>query len=305
MTTVHRLLDDAFAGVEPTAEVQDLKEEIRANLTSRAAELEATGAASADAARQAVDELGDVRAVIAEAADPARSPAASSPTSSSAAYASTAQAMLANKVRPRPAFVVSLVFAGASTAALLALTLLGLSGNLTAPVGALVGWVLGAALGAGWIVGSSVAQETTTNHPVPGRRAAGYGLAAGLVVSGLGLVGIVVTDGPLWLTALAAPLLVSGAALFAGLGATQTNRKKAWFREVTAEHGTVGDRFDRDPEAAARFGILTAVIWVTAFVVFVVVGLAGGWAWSWLAFVVGWIAFMLLLAKMLFGGPAR
>ncbi|MGW6454004.1 hypothetical protein [Isoptericola sp. NPDC055063] len=39
MTTVHRLLDDAFAGVEPSPEVQDLKEEIRANLEARAAEL--------------------------------------------------------------------------------------------------------------------------------------------------------------------------------------------------------------------------------------------------------------------------
>ncbi len=52
MTTVHRLLDDAFAGVELTPEVQDLKEEIRANLEARAAELEAGGVAPDDAARR-------------------------------------------------------------------------------------------------------------------------------------------------------------------------------------------------------------------------------------------------------------
>ena len=60
MTTVHRLLDDAFAGVEPSPEVQDLKEEIRANLEARAAELQASGVAPDAAARRAFDELGEI-----------------------------------------------------------------------------------------------------------------------------------------------------------------------------------------------------------------------------------------------------
>ncbi|GAA1994455.1 hypothetical protein GCM10009718_35370 [Isoptericola halotolerans] len=305
MTAVHRLLDDAFAGVELTAEVQDLKEEIRTNLVARAAEIEAAGTAPSEAARRAVDELGELHAVIADAAGTMEPDAPTGSRSSPVAYTSTAQAVLANRVRPRPAFVVSLVIAAAGTAALLVLIVLGLSGVLAAPVGGLAGWVLGAGLGTGWIVGSSLAQETTTRHPAPAPRAAGYGLAAGLVVVGLGFVGVAVTSGQLWLTVLAAPSVVAGAALFAGLGATQTNRRKAWFREVVSAHGTVGDRFDRDPQAAARFGILTVVIWVAAFVAFVVGGSTLGWAWAWLALVVGWIGFMLLLVRMLFGGHER
>ncbi|WP_374956671.1 hypothetical protein [Isoptericola halotolerans] len=272
---------------------------MRANLASRAAELEASGVAPADAARRAVDELGDVRALLAETTEPAPARARTD------GYGSMAQAALAHKVRPRPAFVVSLVITAATTAALLVLVYLGIIGVIAAPVGALVGWILGAGLGGGWIVGSSVAQETTTKHPVPAGRAAGYGSAAGLVVVGVGLVGIVVTGGPPWLTIIAAPPLVSGVGLFAGLGATQTNREKAWVRQAAREHGRPGDRFSRDPEAAARFGILAGVIWVSAFVGFVVVGMAAGWEWSWLTFVVGWIGFMLLLAKMLFGGAGR
>ena len=40
---IHRLLDEAFAGIEMTPEVQDLKEEMRANLVARIDELEAAG----------------------------------------------------------------------------------------------------------------------------------------------------------------------------------------------------------------------------------------------------------------------
>ena len=38
-TDIHRLLDEAFAGVEMTPDAQDLKEEVRANLLERVAEL--------------------------------------------------------------------------------------------------------------------------------------------------------------------------------------------------------------------------------------------------------------------------
>ena len=59
-TDIHRLLDEAFAGVDMTPDAQDLKEEVRANLVARTAELEAAGKSSSDAARDAIAELGDV-----------------------------------------------------------------------------------------------------------------------------------------------------------------------------------------------------------------------------------------------------
>ena len=34
---IHRLLDEAFAGIEMTPDAQDLKEEVRANLVARTA----------------------------------------------------------------------------------------------------------------------------------------------------------------------------------------------------------------------------------------------------------------------------
>ena len=78
-TDIHRLLDEAFAGVELTPETQDLKEEIRDNLLFRVAELEASGIEPSDAARRAIAELGDIRALVdgEAAAAPARPRSAS------------------------------------------------------------------------------------------------------------------------------------------------------------------------------------------------------------------------------------
>ncbi|SKC40253.1 permease prefix domain 1-containing protein [Krasilnikoviella flava] len=307
MTTVHRLLDEAFAGVEPSLEVQDLKEEIRANLEARAAELQAGGAAPDEAARRAFDELGDLSGLVADAAGAPHEPDAPrsgrAPRSvSPAGYATTAQAMLAHKVRPKPGFVLGVVIAALVLAGLLAVAALDAAGVLALPDLAVAGILLTAASAAGFVVGLSLSQETTTNHPLPSRRAGGYYLATGLAVFGLLLALFTVLGTfPSWVYAFAGVAVVPGAILFVGLGVTQTNRKKAWFREVAREHGAVGDRFERDPDAAARFGIFTSVIWMTSFVVFAVLGFTVGWSWSWLALVAGWIVFMLLLAKMLFG----
>jgi hypothetical protein len=52
---IHRLLDEAFAGVEMNPERRDLKEEMRANLVARVAELQSSELARGAAARRAID----------------------------------------------------------------------------------------------------------------------------------------------------------------------------------------------------------------------------------------------------------
>lgn len=300
MTTVHRLLDDAFAGVEPSPEVQDLKEEIRANLEARAAELQAGGASPDEAARRAFDELGDVRAIVADAqADVAAETGGAPRTALQEAFVAAQQ----HRVRPTPRFVLGVVLASVVLVALVALCLLAPLGVVALPGYVVAVLLLTASSAAGFVVGLSLSQETTTNHPVPSRRAGGYYLATGLAVFGLLLAGFTVlgTFGA-WMYVVAAGLVVVGGVLFTMLGVTQTNRKKAWVRDVARAHATGHDfdRFEQDPAAAARFGVYTMVIWLTAFVVFVAGGLTVGWAWSWLVFLVALAVMMLVLARMLF-----
>ena len=95
--------------------------------------------------------------------------------------------------------------------------------------------------------------------------------------------------------------MIAAIILFAFLAASQTNRHKAWVRQAQHDASQVGNRFEEEPETAARFGIYTAVIWTLTFAVIVVLVFTVGWWWAPLAFIGGFAAMMLLLARMMFG----
>ena len=290
---IHRLLDEAFTGIEMTPDAQDLKEEIRANLVSRVEELEASGTAPADAARRAVAELGDVRELLGE------TDAVSARTGAQAATGYTALA-LRNKVRPKPGFVVRVVIWSALIVVGVTLATLGATGVLPLPVGPVIAFLGVASTGLGLLVGDALAQETTANHPMPQNRASGYGLASFLLLYGLGFAGLVGLKAlPVWGVVFAALGVIAAIILFAFLGATQTNRHKAWTRAAHAD--LPPNRFEQEPETAARFGIYTAVIWIVTFAAIAVLVFTVGWWWAPVAFVAGFAAMMLLLARMMFG----
>lgn len=295
-TSVHRLLDEAFAGLPATDDVQDLKEEIRVNLLDRVAELTASGVDPDDAARRAVDELGDVRALV---------------DGSDVGPIETG-ALRGTPRRPAPSsrYVAGVVIA--SAVVLLAPVTLFASATIAdraadagsyaflAPL--VIGGVFLMGPAIGWIVGASLARETATSFGMPRRRAVAYGSATAMLATGLivGGGGHLTFMSPFYWYPMS-PFIVAGGAWLAYLLATQTNRHKPWVLEQARVHAEAGNRFEEDPAAAARFGIYTAAVWVVAFVVFLVLGLTVGWAWSWLALVGGFVVMMLMLATMLFG----
>ncbi|BDV31655.1 permease prefix domain 1-containing protein [Microbacterium terricola] len=296
-TDIHRLLDEAFAGVAMTPDAQDLKEEMRANLVARVEELEAAGQSSSDAARQAIAELGDVRELVDGAGT-----GAGNTVGGAAAAESYAALQLRHRVRPKPGFVVRAVLWSALFVVGMTVALLGATGVLPLPLGAIIGLMGNASTGLALLVGDSLSQETTTNHPMPPNRAGGYFLATLLGALGLGFGAIVALGAmPVWGIVFAALGVIAAIVLFAFLGASQTNRHKAWVRQANLEHAHVGNRFEQEPEVAARFGIYTAVIWLVTFAVIAVLVFTVGWWWGLLALAGGFAVMMLVLARMLFG----
>ena len=281
---VHRLLDEAFVGVEMTPDRQDLKEEVRANLVARVAELQAGGLSGGAAARRAIEELGDVHTMI-DGTEPAGRAAASPPWQ--------------QRVRPRPDFVLrTVVLSAIGVAGLAVLALAAAAGDV--PLGAEIAAVLAVAVPVGAITADALRQETTGNHPMPAGRSAAYGIGVLLILIGLGGGWLYLRDhGRGWLIGGAVPVLVA-VGLLSYLGATQTNRHKQWVVRMQESHAAVGDRFTEDPVAAARFGVYTAVTWLVAIAGFVVLTLTVGWVWSWLAIVGGMVVMMLMIARMLF-----
>jgi hypothetical protein len=288
-TDLHRLLDEAFRGVEMTPDAQDLKEEVRANLVARTSELEASGALPAEAARTAVAELGDVRELLDDGTD------AASPRGL-AGYAVLQQK---HRVRPRPAFVVRVVLWSAIAVVGISLGILSAVGVLPIIVWGQVALFGFASTALGLLVGDSLSQETTTNHPMPSGRAGAYALATFLAAYGIGF-GALVAFGtmPVWGIVFAALGVITSIVLFAFLGATQTNRHKAWTRRALA--AAPANRIEREPETAARFGIYTAAIWIVTFCVIAVLVFTVGWWWAPVAFAGGFALMMLVLARMLF-----
>ena len=289
-TDIHRLLDEAFQGIDLTPDAQDLKEEIRANLVARADELEANGATPAAAAHQAVAELGDVRALLDETKD-------ASHRADARGYAAL---QLQHRVRPKPAFVARVMVWSIAAMAGIVLGILGATGVLSMAVGGEIALFGLAATGLGLLVGDSLSQETTTNHPMPQNRAGAYALATWLGAYGLGFGGLVALGAlPVWVVLFAAVGIIASIILFAFLGATQTNRHKAWTRQAFANEPP--NRFEREPETAARFGIYTVAIWLVTFAVIAVLVFTVGWWWAPIAFVGGFALMMLVLARMMFG----
>ncbi len=307
-TDIHRLLDEAFACVEMTPDTQDLKEEIRANLIARVDELEASGVSSTDAARRAVAELGDIHELLDDpSTDASRESSNDGPVVERAPASRNAagnrydlEAMGRRRVRPKPGFVVRTVLLSILAAASLTLFGLGIFGLVALGMAGLVATGLVFAVALGIVTGDALLQETTANHPMPAARATGFGLATGgtLAALVLGATFVVHLDA-IWLVVVAALLLVASIALFSWLGATQTNRHKAWTREMVRTMPP--NRFETDPDSAARFGIYTAVIWLVTFVVIAILIFTVGWWWAPLALVGGFAVMMLVLARMLFG----
>ncbi|MEU7823648.1 permease prefix domain 1-containing protein [Catellatospora sp. NPDC049133] len=278
---IHRLLDEAYAGIEMTPEARDLKEEMRANLVARMAELGGSGVSGAESARRAMAELGDIRAIVTETA-----------------ATSTAAPWLDQRVRPRPAYVIRTLLLSLPAAAALAVLVWSVLDTAVHGWQPLAAAVL--ALTGGVIVADALRQETTSSYPLPTTRALGYGAAATLGLAGAGCVAAARPEWPVGLLVAAGVLLVASAVAFTYLGVTQTNRHKPWMVRLQREHQEMADVFAGDPAAAARFGIYTAAIWLAALAGFAVLTFTVGWAWSWLALLGGLLAMLVIMARTMF-----
>lgn len=306
--SIHRLLDEAFAGVAVTPELQDLKEELRASLAARAQELQDAGVDPARAAATAMREIGDIDDLVAAVSDGDRIPASDHGTMGPHAHPDLARAadiMRQQRVRPSAAFVVRTVLLALVLAGAVVLLTFGGVGVLDAPWGTGAAIAVVFAIATGVIVTDALRQETTAHFALPPGRAAAWGLSGGALGLGLGLAAVaIVHPGALGILIASIVLGLAGILGLVWCGVTQTNRTKPWVLAM-GRQAAVEDRFSRDPAAAARFGIYTVVVWIAGLALFVVLSFTVGFAWSWLAIVATILVFFLLLARMNFPAGDR
>ncbi len=290
---LHRLLDDAFAGIAVTPDTQDLKEELRSSLIARVAELTAQGVPDAEAARRAIDELGDVRAAALETAQI---------EGGKRAKVDVVALALANQVKPKPAFVLRAVALSAVIVIAVTALVLAFMGVWDVADGAMVAVALGGiALPIGLLVADALGQETTSNYPMPRKRAGLYGLAVGAILAGVPFITWFGFDtDQLWAGILGVVVTVLGVLLATYLGVTQTNRHKPWTKAAEANF-QFQNKWEDNPQDAARYGMYSGALWLLAIGAFVALSLTVGFAWSWIAFLVAVLVQMIMTARMLFG----
>jgi hypothetical protein len=290
---LNRLLDEAFAPYPATPANLDLKQEVRANLTARAAELQQSGATAADAARTALSELGDLAALV-----------ESGETQPAAASTSWVAEERRHRVRPKPAYALRTALIAGVLGVDVIILALQYFGVLPAETTWIYRQLALAALLIGVLVTDALRQETTVHYPMPRGRAIGFGVAAMLLAIAASVALQLLSGVNSALLVLTGLFLVGSIALFTVLGVTQTNRAKPWVVQAQAA-SVVPNRFDEDPASAARFGIYTAALWIVAFAAFIALSFTVGFAWSWLALLGGFALMMLILARMLFGDAKK
>ncbi|WP_062387357.1 permease prefix domain 1-containing protein [Demequina iriomotensis] len=292
-TDIHRLLDEAFADVEMTSEARDLKEEIRANLMARTGELEGDGLSPVAAARRAIEELGPLDELLGETA----------PSSAASGRPEPVAVLHArHKVRPKPGFVVRATLLPVVAAAAATVATLVAVNVIDGRPGAILGLGLLAAAALGWVTADALAQETTTNHPMPVGRAAAWGAATFAALGAVAAGGTFAADtDTVGFAALGGTLALAATGMFAWLGATQTNRHKAWVRGPATDPAHHLDRFATDEAAATRFGLSMAALWVVGLALAVALAVAVAWWWALIVLAACVAAMMLMLATMLVG----
>jgi len=303
---IHRLLDEAFTGVEMTADARDLKEEIRANLVARVAELEADGAAPADAARTAIAELGSIADLLGSSAAPAgaSAPAAGAGASGGAAGAASRtvnhnELISRHKVRPKPGFVVRTTLLSVAAAAAIALAVLAAFDVVGGGAASVVGLGLAAAAVLGFVTADSLSQETSSNYAMPLGRAALWGIATFAGIGALALFGaFAVNTSAVALVVAGSALAVASIGLFSWLGASQTNRHKAWVRELGEDYSSHTAAW-ANSETSARYGMYAGAIWIAGVATAVVLAIAVAWWWAPIVLAAAIVLTMLVQATMM------
>jgi hypothetical protein len=280
---VHNL----FAEYEETAALRDFEEELLSNLEARIASLAAKGMESQAAFEKATEELGDISVLADQISLRKKQEIIQDAYMGMRAYLKPGRVALYVAAGTWAVFgvIAALVvyFTGEEQSALEAFwepnkRMVGSLGVLLAfiPPAAAVFTFLG------------ITQETARRHPLSVKRGAWYALAAAVLSFGLVLSPLTwfSTDrGLMEAIATLIPFIIPGLALLIFLLLTERDVRKPWAREQYEKEAKASREIWSDPLAAARFGMASGAIWISAVGFFILLGLLLGFKFSWLVFI--------------------
>ena len=294
-----------FKDFEETAQLNDFMEEIQSNLEERTASLIKKGLSEAEAFTKASAELGDIGVLADEMSLKRRQEVYKD------AYLGIQRYMKPRRVAGYVVFGTILGFG-------IIVTLISfISVNkvfpamiLTSTLGTFMPFFITSVTGFTFL---GLTQESAAYYPMSRKRAVWYSVAAFLIAFGIILFplsyfavseatsifnfslsewGLVSALGVL------IPFLIPGIGLLVFLCLTEKSRLKPW----AATHYSdmyINPELWQDPAMAARFGMFSGALWVFAIGIFIALGFAISFKYSWLIFIFS-IAVQLLIQALLF-----
>jgi hypothetical protein len=293
-----------FKDYEESPALGDFMEEIQSNLEERTASLVKKGLSEDEAFAKASAELGDIGALAEEMSLKRRQEVYQD------AYLGIQRYMKPSRVAGYVAFGAALVFG------IICALIVYFSGmDKTGAFAAFLPFFTASVAGFTFL---GLTQETAAAYPMKKKRAAWYSLAAGLIAFGIVLFPVIyfsVTDHVLtrpeylpkqflfsisaeWklVPALAAeiPFLIPGIGLLVFLCLTEKNRLKPWALQYAVGFAANLERQITDRAAAEQwrnsafgeqFGLFSGAIWTFAVGLFIALGFAIGFKYSWLVFI--------------------
>ncbi|MCL1828587.1 MAG: MFS transporter [Oscillospiraceae bacterium] len=284
-------VDRLFADYEDTQEISDFKEEITANLAERVREFISKGIGDEEAFERAAAELGDITAIADETGKKKRNEA-------------IGQMYMKSKVPITKRTATGIT--AASGMLLLAagsalITFFGETSNT--PLFYISAVLLSAACGLYTFFG--LTQETAAHYAMKNGRASAYGAVCSAGFLGAGLASVTFfLDGFEMSAALIVKtiFILPAICVFIFLLATEPERQKPWLKTVIDKEIENSMRYHRemvDPVKAAKFGVLSGGLWISAVAIFITLGFVISWQYSWLIFLFA-LAVQVFMVTMIF-----
>jgi len=273
-------VDRLFAEYENTQEIIDFKEEITINLQERIKEFMSKGMDEDEAFEKAKAELGDITQIADNIGKQTKH-----------------EAISQMYIAPRPPIKKwqALGFSICGALTLLAFVIAGL--YTYAPQLWIMPLLLLPFVG-GIITYLSLIIETRGHYPMEKSRALRYAITASIILFAIWLFFLLLFRDVLLESAIIISVIVLTPAMIMlpYMILTEKNRKKPW---VLKEMEKWQELYKVDPRQAAKFGMLTSALWVSAVALFIILGFFVGFKYSWVILVLA-VPLELVLTSMIF-----
>lgn len=264
---IKRYVDDLFSDIYDTKQLHELKEEVSANLLEKINDFIASGDDREEAFNKAVSGLGDMSELVENLR-----------TASETKFAE-------NIFKSPPLDKVHVIgYVLASAILLFGIMSTGISyfqmNNLMTAVSTLMPFLITSVV---LFVFLGLTQETAHDYGMNRKRALAYSLAIGLLLFGVFSTAIVYFNSNelFQVPATLMPFLIPSAVILIYLGLTEKSRRKmdtAWQQQWV--------NYYSNPQLMMVRGSVSGALWIFSFAAFILIGLALGWKYSWVVFIV-------------------